>query len=104
MTKKNGILLILGGSRSSSTSESDGLSSPRQPDLPDLDRSNDNIYNSTTSVVRSVMVLTKEASNVKAEEYTNLVKVKIIFYLRLTCHGSGGSWLTIDTYMMSTFV
>nr|XP_011413792.2 focal adhesion kinase 1 isoform X9 [Crassostrea gigas] len=62
------------GSRSSSTSESDGLSSPRQPELPDLDRSNDNIYNSTTSVVRSVMVLTKEASNVKAEEYTNLVK------------------------------
>lgn len=89
MTKKNAILLILGGSRSSSTSESDGLSSPRQPELPDLDRSNDNIYNSTTSVVRSVMVLTKEASNVKAEEYTNLVKVKIIFYLRLMCHGSG---------------
>ncbi|XP_078319037.1 focal adhesion kinase 1-like isoform X5 [Crassostrea virginica] len=62
------------GSRSSSTSESDGLSSPRQPEPPDLDRTNDNVYNSTTCVVRSVMALTKEASNVKAEEYTNLVK------------------------------
>ncbi|XP_056017631.1 focal adhesion kinase 1-like isoform X8 [Ostrea edulis] len=62
------------GSRSSSTSESDGLSSPQQPEPPDLDRTNDNVYNSTTSVVRSVMTLTKEASSVKAEEYTVLVK------------------------------
>ncbi|XP_062622322.1 focal adhesion kinase 1-like isoform X3 [Saccostrea cucullata] len=62
------------GSRSSSTSGSDGVSSPWQPEPPELDRTNDNVYNSTTNVVRSVMTLTKEASGVKAEEYTDFVK------------------------------
>lgn len=50
------------------------------------------------------MVLIKEVSNVKVEEYINFVKVKIIFYLRLTCYGSGGSWLIIDIYIMFIFV
>ncbi|KAK3091583.1 hypothetical protein FSP39_020953 [Pinctada imbricata] len=66
------------GSRSSSTSESDGLTSPKTQDPPtkvgEVDRSNDQVYNSTTSVVRSVMKLTKAANSVKSDEYVDFVK------------------------------
>ncbi|ESO92503.1 hypothetical protein LOTGIDRAFT_120690 [Lottia gigantea] len=40
----------------------------------DIDRTNDGVYDSTTSVVRSVMTMTKEAQTGKAGEYVEFVK------------------------------
>jgi hypothetical protein len=95
---------VLGGSRSSSTSESDGVSSPQQPEPPDLDRTNDNVYNSTTSVVRSVMTLTKEASSVKAEEYTMLVKVRTSTMLPLVLSCANECQMLVRTFTMLLLV
>lgn len=41
-----------------------------------LDRTNDPVYENTTSVVRSVMTLTKEVHSVKSDDYVDLVKVR----------------------------
>ncbi|GFS03507.1 focal adhesion kinase 1 [Elysia marginata] len=58
-------------SRSSSTSDSnDGLSAAKSK----LSRENDGVYESTTSVVRAVMAMTKEAPLVSAECYLDMVK------------------------------
>lgn len=62
------------GSRSSSNSEAD---LGRQMDAghnKGLDRTNDPVYENTTSVVRSVMTLTKEVHSVKSDDYVDLVK------------------------------
>lgn len=61
----------ISSSRSSSNSDSnDGLSSAKSK----LSRENDGVYNSTTSVVRAVMAMTKEAPLVSAESYLDMVK------------------------------
>lgn len=70
-------------SRSSSTSEHDlppaVLKQPEPPPTPtlskeNLDRTNDHVYESTTSVVRSVMALTQKAPTVRPDEFVDLVK------------------------------
>ncbi|XP_055956032.1 focal adhesion kinase 1 isoform X4 [Patella vulgata] len=61
-------------SRSSSTSESTDLGQQLSQRASDIDRSNDGVYDSTTSVVRSVMSMTKEAQTAKSDEYVDLVK------------------------------
>lgn len=68
---------ISSGSRSSSTSESDGVVSPKQPEpppSPGIDRGNDPVYNNTTNVVRAVMTFTKGANSMKPDTYVEHIK------------------------------
>ena len=41
----------------------------------DIDRKNDNVYSSTTAVVRAVMDMTRGVQQAKADQYIELVKV-----------------------------
>ena len=59
---------------------------PEPPPTPtvtkeNLDRTNDHVYESTTSVVRSVMALTQKAPTVRPDEFVDLVKVPYCFRL-----------------------
>ncbi|VDI57645.1 focal adhesion kinase 1 [Mytilus galloprovincialis] len=68
---------ISGGSRSSSTSGSDGLISPKLPEpppSPGIDRTNDPVYDNTTNVVRAVMTFTKGLNSMKPELYIDHIK------------------------------
>ncbi|XP_076085718.1 focal adhesion kinase 1-like isoform X5 [Mytilus galloprovincialis] len=65
------------GSRSSSTSGSDGLISPKLPEpppSPGIDRTNDSVYDNTTNVVRAVMTFTKGLNSMKPELYIDHIK------------------------------
>uniref|UniRef100_A0A0B7BAE7 non-specific protein-tyrosine kinase n=1 Tax=Arion vulgaris TaxID=1028688 RepID=A0A0B7BAE7_9EUPU len=55
---------------SSTTDSNDGLPGTAMK----LSRSNDGVYESTTSVVKAVMIMTKEAPQVDADGYVELVK------------------------------
>ena len=66
-----------GGSNSNPSSKP---GTPKPPELPatsgEGDQNKDQVYQSTTAVVRAVMEMTRGVQQAKAEQYVDLVKVR----------------------------
>ena len=66
-----------GGSNSNPSSKP---GTPKPPELPTMgegDQDKDQVYQSTTAVVRAVMEMTRGVQQAKAEQYVDLVKVRL---------------------------